>query len=76
MRRFRVPPPIDPAMVGPGQRDMSHPPVMPLPRVPKMVVTPPKVFATGMAAPKTKPLYGMMYPTRYVPSDATQAYMG
>lgn len=70
-------PPVDPSKaVSPGRKDMSHPPVQVLPTFPKMVVTPPKVMATGMAAPKTKPIYGMMYPIRYVKCDAEPAYMG
>jgi hypothetical protein len=70
-------PPVDPSKaVSPGRKDMSHPPVQALPTFPKMVVTPPKVMTTGMAAPKTKPIYGMMYPTRYINNEAPKAYMG
>lgn len=77
MRRFRVPPPIDPAKVGSGHRDMTHPPVTPLPKAPPMPAgRAPHVMATGKPAPKTHPTYGMTYPIRYVPCDAEHVYMG
>jgi len=70
-------PPVDPSkLASPGRKDTSHPPVQVLPTFPKMVVTPPPTMATGMAAPKTKPVYGMMYPTMYINNEAPRAYVG